>query len=88
MRRLLAERGVDPSTVVLADSHDDAEDEDTGVLVTTDEAVIEWRRRYVDGDPARDELLDWRDITAAWEGGPWADRVREGLDLQRRGFRR
>lgn len=86
MRRLLNEKGVDPATTILAESFEDAEDADMGVLITPDGSVVEWRRRYFDEQPKNDAIIAWRDITASWRGGPWNDEVEAGFELRAQGL--
>jgi hypothetical protein len=88
MRRLLNEKDIDPSTTILAESFEDDEDEDIGVLITSDGSVVEWRRRYSDEDPETDAIIAWRDITTSWRGGPWYEEVEAGFELRSQGLRR
>jgi hypothetical protein len=88
MRRLLNEKGIDSAATILAESFDDDEDVDMGVLITPDGSVVEWQRRYSDEDPDSDAIIGWRDISASWPGGPWNDEVEAGLELRSQGLRR
>jgi hypothetical protein len=88
MRRLLAEKGVNPSDAVLGNSFDDDEDEDIGVLVTAEGTVIDWRRRYDDQQPDIDELIGWHDISDSWQGTHWEEDVVSALALHRDGLAR
>jgi hypothetical protein len=88
MRRLLREKGVEPATTVLGDGFDDTEDEDVGVLVTADDSVVAWRRRYDDEKPDTDQLVDWQDITDSWQGSVWEEQIVSALTLRRDGLQR
>jgi hypothetical protein len=88
MRRLLEERGLNPSTTVLGDSFDDDEGVDVGVLATDAGTVIAWRRRYDDDRPEDDVIIAWDDVTDRWQRGPWHEAVESALVLQSAGLAR
>ncbi len=69
----LKRRGMEPGDVVLVDAFDDDEDVDVGLLYTSDQRLIAWRRAYADDDPVADRILEWRDVTDGWASTRWSE---------------
>ena len=87
LRELLAERGIEVSTCVLADLFPDDGDQEFGVIVTSDRRVATFEMHYGRGDLGKQLatafLWNWVDITDTWqsESAVVRDRAEEGLAL-------
>ena len=75
-------RGLDPADLILLDSFDDDEGLEVGLLATSEERLIAWRREY-DDDAGTSRILEWREVTDAWGGALWESAAAEYTQARR-----
>ena len=83
IRRCLAESGLDPDEVALADLFEDDERCLFGVLVAPDGRAFTFDYRWEDEALDDGRLLSLKDITDTWEGSPYWPEVKHGRRLLR-----
>ena len=71
-RAELAARGLKPDELMLIDAFDDDEGIDVGLLATSEQRLIAWRRAY-DDDHSTSRILEWHDVTDSWATTLWAE---------------
>jgi hypothetical protein len=85
LRELLAERGLDPVTCVLADLNPHDGHMELGYLVTDARRVIVFELHYGKGDLNSQRqtafLWNWSDITDVWAYGHARDQIEDALRL-------
>ena len=57
---------------MLIDAFDDDEGIDVGLLATSEQRLIAWRRAY-DDDHSTSRILEWHDVTDSWATTLWAE---------------
>lgn len=85
LRDLLAERGLDPTSCVLADLFPDDGHMELGYLVTDDRRVITFELHYGKGDLNSQRrtafLWNWSDITDVWAHSHARAQIEDALRL-------
>jgi len=86
LRHLLPEWGIDIQQDVLADLFPDDADQEFGVVVTTDRRVFTFVLHYgrkgdLKAQAASAVLADWTEISTRWESSPYAQNVRDAVEL-------
>jgi hypothetical protein len=81
LRQLLQERGVSPSTSVLATSFPDDPSFEFGVVVTSDRRVYQFGLDYLHKTVEQGVLTEWVDLTERHSSSPYSDDVAAALDL-------
>lgn len=85
LRALLADKGIDPSTCVLAAFFPDDTNMEFGVVVTPERQVYEFDLYHGPGDltnqVATAYLGDWRDRSRWWEASPSRGDVEDAMRM-------
>jgi hypothetical protein len=81
LRQAVHERGVDPATCVLAESFEDDEKFEFGILVTADRRVFQYGFRYCDPSFSDGRLTEWNDVTDRKESMPHSSQAATALLL-------
>jgi hypothetical protein len=87
LRQCLGDKGLDPMDCVLAESHEDDERFEFGVVVAPGDRVFEYGFSYPNGDIEQGELTEWSDITERWRDTYHRDQVESALTLLKKGAR-
>lgn len=69
LREELTSRGLEPSQVALAVSHEDDEDFEYGVVVSPEGGVYEFGFSYLGRSTEEGEIVEWNNISARWADG-------------------
>ena len=81
LRQAVRERGVEPATSVLAESFEDDENFEFGILVTCDRRVIQYGFRYSDPSLSDGELTEWNDVTERKDSIPHSSQAATALSM-------
>ena len=80
-RQLLEERGVSPSTSILATSFPDDTSFEFGVVVTSDGRVYQFGLDYLHKPVEEGVFTEWVDLTDRHSSSPYSDDVAAALGL-------
>ena len=80
LRKLLADRGVDPGTSVLVELFSDDREFEYGIVVTRDGAVFQFGLDCMDRAPEDAELIEWIDWTSTYQLAAFRSHVDAALD--------
>jgi hypothetical protein len=80
---LVAAKGVDPSTVVLAEFFQDDNSFYFGLLATPVGQVIQFGYDYLHTAPTEGALSEWNDLTRTWRESPYSEQVEPALKMVR-----
>jgi hypothetical protein len=81
MRALLQERGVSPSTSILATSFPDDTSFEFGIVVTSDRQVFQFGLDYLHKPIEQGVFTEWIDLTERYTGLPYSDDVAAAFGL-------
>lgn len=81
LRQVMRKRGIEPATSVLAESFEDDENFEFGILVTQDRRVIQYGFRYSDSSFSDGELTEWNDVTERKDSIPHSSQVATALSM-------
>jgi hypothetical protein len=80
LRRLLEERGVNPTTSVLVEMFSDEREFEYGIVVTRDGAVFQFGLDCMGRTPDDAELIEWVDWTRTYHLAAFRGHVEAALD--------
>ena len=80
-RELLVERGIDPSTSILAQSFPDDAAFEFGILVTHDRHVIQFGLDYLHKSVGEGRFTEWEDITDCYRDTPYSEYASAAIAL-------
>ncbi len=80
-RELLSERGIDPSTAVLAESFPDDVRLEFGIVVTADRRVYLFSLEYRDKPIEEGTFMEWEDLTDTWQSSNYSSPIARALKL-------
>ena len=79
LRSLLEAKGLQPTTVTVADLFRDDTSLEFGLIVTPDHRVFQFDFDYLHKTVPTGVFSEWRDITATWQGSPYQQQVSAAL---------
>jgi hypothetical protein len=80
-RHLLEERGISPSTSILATSFPDDTSFEFGVIVTSDGRVYQFGFEYLGKSVEQGVFTEWVDLTERHASSPYSDDVAAALEI-------
>jgi hypothetical protein len=81
LRELLRERGIDPDNAILAESVEDGEDLEYGVVVTKDRQVFEFELDFSEAPMEQSQFSVWRDVTHSLDAAHLTRRAELALEI-------
>ena len=81
VRDLLRERGISPSTSIVATSFPDDASFEFGVVLTIDRRVFQFGLDYLHRPIEQGVFTEWVDLTDRHQSSPYAEDVAAALDL-------
>jgi hypothetical protein len=81
LREVVRARGVEPATSMLAESFEDDEKFEFGILVTRDRRVVQYGFRYSDPSFSDGILAEWNDVTDRKDSIPHRSQAATALSL-------
>jgi hypothetical protein len=83
VRRCLLEKGIDPTTGVVAEWFPDDSSFDFGVFVAANGEVYQFGYDYLNRDEGEGTFREWENLTESWSESPYTDSVEAALAVLR-----
>jgi hypothetical protein len=81
LRSLLETKGLEPSSITVADLFRDDNSLEFGLIVTSEHKVLQFDFDYLHKTVATGIFSEWPDITATWRGSPYHREVSAALEV-------
>jgi len=81
LKQLLEGKDLDLNSLILAESFEDGDDLEFGVVVTRAGKVFKFDMSYLGKSIEQGEFISWEEISDSWTGSPYHNRIQSSLEL-------